>query len=165
VWLQAWRKGRSRGTWGKCFCVRAMQDTAAAHSPSCGHSRHSPCRLQARLGPQCARAAVQTPLEPDSQARCRLRSGRLKAAWNMQVANVDTFEGNLTALLLRTRVVLNVHFYEARDLEMCAALPGGPPRCGVPGAAPGLLLATPARAPARRLKVRTGPQPRLHGVI
>jgi len=152
VWLQAWRKGRSRGTWGKCFCVRAMQDTAAAHSPSCGHSK-------------CARAAVQTPLEPDSQARCRLRSGRLKAAWNMQVANVDTFEGNLTALLLRTRVVLNVHFYEARDLEMCAALPGGPPRCGVPGAAPGLLLATPARAPPRRLKVRTGPQPRLHGVI
>jgi hypothetical protein len=80
VWLQAWRKGRSRGTGGTCFCVRAMQDTAAAHSPSCGHSRRSPCRLQARLGPQCARPAVQTPLEPDSQARCRPRPGRLSGS-------------------------------------------------------------------------------------
>ncbi len=76
---------------------------------------------------------------------------------------MDTFEGNLTALLLRTRVVLNIHFYEARDLEMCAARPGGPRRCRVPGAAPG-LLATPARAPLRRLKVRVAPQPPRHGV-
>lgn len=38
----------------------------------------------------------------------------------LQVANVDTFEEGLTELLLRTRIVLNIHFYQARVLEMCA---------------------------------------------
>ena len=42
----------------------------------------------------------------------------------LQVANVDTFEEGLTELLLRTRIVLNIHFYQARVLEMCA--PGTP---------------------------------------
>ncbi|KAK9832609.1 hypothetical protein WJX81_003413 [Elliptochloris bilobata] len=37
----------------------------------------------------------------------------------IKVANVDTFEEGLTELLLRTRIVLNIHFYQARVLEMC----------------------------------------------
>ena len=37
---------------------------------------------------------------------------------------MDTFEEGLTELLLRTRIVLNIHFYQARVLEMCA--PGNP---------------------------------------
>ena len=33
---------------------------------------------------------------------------------------MDTFEEGLTELLLHTRIVLNIHFYQARVLEMCA---------------------------------------------
>ena len=36
---------------------------------------------------------------------------------------MDTFEESLTQLLLRTRVVLNIHFYQARVLEMCETEP------------------------------------------